>query len=70
MSVSSCRIEDLSPAQRQFAEARGAVPGLRAADPRMIFMYRKESARTFRWLVDQAGRAVDITFFPNQHLAD
>jgi hypothetical protein len=58
------QIEELTAAQFAFAARHRAVPAVRSAqDPRMVFMYRDETHRTSRWLVDDAGTVIDIASF-------
>jgi hypothetical protein len=54
----------LTDAQSVFAREHGASPVMCSdQDRRLIFMYRNGDRRTFRWLVDEAGRVVESAAF-------
>jgi hypothetical protein len=54
----------LSLAQHQFAREQHADPsGHAAGDEQLIFMYRRDSDGTHRWLIDAAGRILDSVYF-------
>ncbi len=60
----STYVDRLTDAQTQFASRHAAIPMMRAdRDSRMIFMYRSDELRTFRWLVDPAGHIVESAAF-------
>jgi hypothetical protein len=61
--VSIC-LDGLTAAQARFARDHGAVPMMPAKEgARTVCMYRCDEHRTFRWLVDQAGHAVESAAF-------
>lgn len=64
MLGSSTDVAPLTPAQHRFASQYAAVPVMRSdRDQRMIFMYRSDELRTFRWLVDHTGHVVESAAF-------
>jgi hypothetical protein len=57
----------LSAAQDQFAQEHHATPGGHPfGNDRMLFMYRRDTQGTHRWLVDEVGRIFDSAWFLEQ----
>jgi hypothetical protein len=54
---------DLTDAQRRFAEAYGAQPGMEASNRPGVFFYRQEDDRLYRWLVDPDGNIRETDSF-------
>jgi hypothetical protein len=54
--------EDLSPAQRRFAEREHVTLGARGV-PEGVFMYREDRGVAYRWLVDRDGRVLESEVF-------
>ncbi|MDQ6605793.1 MAG: hypothetical protein M3Z06_04505 [Actinomycetota bacterium] len=64
MLACSTEADALTEAQSLFASRHAAVPVMRSdRDSRMIFMYRSDELRTFRWLVDHTGEVVESAAF-------
>ncbi len=60
----STDVPPLTAAQSRFASDYAAVPVMRSDhDSRMIFMYRSDELRTFRWLVDHTGQIIESAAF-------
>jgi hypothetical protein len=59
---SSISLEQLSPAQQQFASREQAIPGTRGAVSG-VFLYREELRATYRWLVSHEGYVLDSARF-------
>ena len=59
------RIEDLSTAQRQFAQRHEAEVVL-DADHGAVFLYHTDRGATYRWLVDRAGRTLETIRFSDR----
>ena len=54
----------LSPGQARFAEQHSAHAGMLTADgDREVFLYHDDAWATYRWLVDDSGRAIDAVTF-------
>lgn len=58
---SSVSLEELSPAQREFASCERATPGMRGTTG--VFLYREERRATYRWLVSREGYVLDTARF-------
>jgi hypothetical protein len=54
-------LEELSPAQREFASCERASPGMRGTTG--VFLYREELRATYRWLVSKEGYVLDAARF-------
>jgi len=62
--IRSAGASGLTAAQREFAEQNQIIAWRRSArSPGVVFMYRDEGHRAFRWLVDEAGHVIESEAF-------
>ena len=64
MPEATLHLTQLTAPQQLFAAAHRAFPGFRAAwDPSMVYLYKVDELRTYRWLVNGRGDVVDSEAF-------
>jgi hypothetical protein len=62
-TVTALSPDELTHAQRAFADSHQATAGFRSEFSDAVFLYGRGARRTTRWLVDSAGLIVDTRSF-------